>query len=216
MRDGRRAGWRNMKQESKRKSGHTSVTEQNNNWCGVNWETVRQQLETHILFFLWLLSRSVSINNSSSHRFHYEPPLLRDKLHQPQPSCYQVTVVPSQRLRDSCLNGDNVTQGHLKLICNAICNMGQCVLQYVSHVFYRSGRGWRPSSTCVQSTIMRTTQRSWPRWWGAGCWEALQGPAPTLEAGCPFMEQTEPRGGERTMRRPRERSPAAQRAHTKR
>lgn len=32
-------------------------------------------------------------------------PLPRDSLHQLQPRCYRVTVVPCQRQRDSCLNG---------------------------------------------------------------------------------------------------------------
>lgn len=57
---------------------------------------------------------------------------------------------------------------------------------------------------------------SWLRWWGVGCWGVPQEPAPTQREGFSFRESTDLRGWERTMRRPKERSPAAQRAHIKR
>lgn len=127
---------------------------------------------------------------------------------------------PAIRLQSSCANAGlrdscrNVTQGHSALMCNIIYNIGWCA--YVSYLMYRSGRGWRPFSVCVQSIIRRTVLWSWLRWWGAGCWGALRGPARTKERACPFREQTDPRGRQRSMRKPKERSAAAQRAHIKR
>jgi len=70
------------------------------------------------------LSHSVLINNLGGFT---RSSLLRDKLHQLRPSGYQVTVAEGQLHK-----WDNVTQGHLQLMCNMIYNVGQTHLRLTS------------------------------------------------------------------------------------
>lgn len=109
---------------------------------------------------------------------------------------------------------DNVTQGHTELICNTICGVSRS--SGVKRVLCRSGRGWSPSSVCVLSIIWRTVLESWQKRWGTGCLEVLRHPSWTRGEGCPFMMWTIYKGRQRTMRKPRERNAAAQRARIKR
>lgn len=59
-------------------------------------------------------------------------PLLRDKLHQPQPLLLSGYSCPVPAAEGQLPKWDNVTQGHLKLICNVICNVGYST--FTSHM----------------------------------------------------------------------------------